>query len=139
MNQPTPRVTAQHLQSAQDQGQVVRAVGKLVGVNDSGVQLELAGQGPIANIVGNPGEFNGMYPADAVNKCYYEVIGTQQANNTISQMTACNMGDNFGARRARPFVPHAQPPRPFEPPARADMEMYSNMVTLTHQFPELFK
>ena len=138
MNQPTPRVTAQHLQSAQYQGQVVRAVGKLVGVNDGSVQLELAGQGPIANIVGNPGEFNGMYPADAVNKCYYEVIGTQQANNTISQMTACNMGDNFGARPARPFVPRAQPPD-HSTPARADMEMYSNMVTLTHQFPELFK
>ena len=116
MNQPTPRVTAQHLQSAQYQGQVVRAVGKLVGVNDGSVQLELAGQGPIANIVGNPGEFNGMYPADAVNKCYFEVIGTQQANNTISQMTACNMGDNFGARPARPSSCPVPSPPTIRPP-----------------------
>ena len=45
MSGPTPRVTAQHLQTGQFQGQTVRAVGKLVGVDGSSAQLELAGEG----------------------------------------------------------------------------------------------
>jgi hypothetical protein len=45
MATPTPRVTAEHLQSGQFQGQIVRAVGKLVGVDGGSAQLELAGDG----------------------------------------------------------------------------------------------
>ena len=42
---PTVRITSQHLQTAQYQGQAVRAVGKLTGVEGEMVQLQLAGEG----------------------------------------------------------------------------------------------
>jgi hypothetical protein len=49
-----------------------------------------------------------------VGKGYYEVIGTLQANGTITQLTAVRMGDNF------------------------DISMYAEMVALSHQFPDIF-
>ena len=42
---PQVRITSQHLQTGQYQGQQVRAVGKLVGMEGDRVQLQLAGEG----------------------------------------------------------------------------------------------
>ena len=45
---PTARITAQHLQTTSFQGQMVRAVGKLVGEGENSVTLQLAGEGAAA-------------------------------------------------------------------------------------------
>ena len=42
---PTARITAQHLQTTSFQGQMVRAVGKLVAEGENSVTLQLAGEG----------------------------------------------------------------------------------------------
>jgi len=54
------------------------------------------------------------YFPETVGKGCYEVIGTLQSDNSISSMNATSMGDSL------------------------DMDMYAEMVTLTHQFPDLF-
>ena len=135
-----------------------------------------------------------------MDKGFFEVVGTLQADGSIMSMTSIAMGDNLGAftgpvrvgvrvrvrepRCARALVcaacdppphrlprpsphlsrliasPHDRPstrhdamrsvlrtlalapcaaiaPRPC-PCRLADMAMYSEMVTLTHQFPDLF-
>ena len=137
----------------------MRAVGKLVGMEGDRVQLQLAGEGapaprgklarrvaprrprranplfprrpasappsrvvsvrgdrtgPLASIdVGNDSH-RGSYVAEMMNKGFYEVIGTLQADGTIASMTTTTMGDGL------------------------DMDMYAEMVTLTHQFPDLY-
>lgn len=45
MAMPTARITAQHLQTSSFQGQLVRAVGKLIDEGDNYVTLQLAGEG----------------------------------------------------------------------------------------------
>lgn len=55
----------------------------------------------------DPGQLANIYGADAVNRGYYEVIGTLQANQTISQMTSTYMGDNLGALPTHHLVPTA--------------------------------
>lgn len=45
MSSKTARITQEHLESPEFQGQAVRAVGKLLNVTDSQVQLQLAGGG----------------------------------------------------------------------------------------------
>ena len=70
--------------------------------------------GPLASIdVGNDSR-RGSYVAEMMNKGFYEVIGTLQADGTIASMTTTTMGDSL------------------------DMDMYAEMVTLMHQFPDLF-
>uniref|UniRef100_A0A7S3AQ41 Replication factor A protein 3 n=1 Tax=Haptolina ericina TaxID=156174 RepID=A0A7S3AQ41_9EUKA len=111
MSLPTARITAQHLQTGQFNGRLVRAVGKLVNEDGNIATLQLAGEGPTASIhcPGGTSEFSGMS-----GKGYYEIVGTLNHDGTIAQMQTVFMGENF------------------------DLNMYAEMVTLTHQFPDLF-
>eukprot|EP00320_Phaeocystis_rex_P019785 CAMPEP_0119063176 /NCGR_PEP_ID=MMETSP1178-20130426/6581_1 /TAXON_ID=33656 /ORGANISM="unid sp, Strain CCMP2000" /LENGTH=177 /DNA_ID=CAMNT_0007044515 /DNA_START=39 /DNA_END=573 /DNA_ORIENTATION=+ len=108
------RISSQHLQSGQFSGQQVRAVGRLVSHNGDTVTLQLAGEGPPATVhCGHDRSWEDK--SDQIGKGFYEVIGTLQADGSIVSMTTVSMGDNI------------------------DMAMYSEMVTLTHQFPDLFE
>ncbi|KAL1507143.1 hypothetical protein AB1Y20_007996 [Prymnesium parvum] len=111
MSVPTARITAQHLQTNSFQGQMVRVVGKLVGEGDNSVTLQLAGEGPPA-IVHCPGGTQ-LFKGHSGNG-YFEVVGTLNADSTVSSMQTVYMGENF------------------------DLGMYAEMVTLTHQFPDIF-
>ena len=101
---PTARITAELLSNAQFQGQSVRAVGKLVGVDAGYVQLQLAGSEslPPAMIMCPNGV--DKYPVEQVGKGCFEVIGTLQSGNQITEMTSVYMGENFGTPLHRPFV-----------------------------------
>uniref|UniRef100_A0A7S2BNR4 Replication factor A protein 3 n=1 Tax=Haptolina brevifila TaxID=156173 RepID=A0A7S2BNR4_9EUKA len=108
----TVRITSEHMQAAQFQGQRVRAVGRLTNVADDQIQMQLAGpEGPPTVVFCS----NSMhkYSPDTVGKGCYEVIGTL-SNGSITEMQTVYMGDNF------------------------DMGMYAEMVSLTHQFPDIF-
>ncbi|KOO29784.1 DNA replication factor a subunit ssb3 [Chrysochromulina tobinii] len=110
----TSRITFEHVNSPQFQGQSVRAVGKLVAMDDGHVQLVLAGShegGPVTTIVCPNGTHK--YSPETMGKGHYEVIGQLQSGQ-IMEMTSVYMGDNF------------------------DMGMYADMVSLTHQFPDIF-
>eukprot|EP00324_Dicrateria_rotunda_P000067 CAMPEP_0206167632 /NCGR_PEP_ID=MMETSP1474-20131121/29028_1 /ASSEMBLY_ACC=CAM_ASM_001110 /TAXON_ID=97495 /ORGANISM="Imantonia sp., Strain RCC918" /LENGTH=166 /DNA_ID=CAMNT_0053572407 /DNA_START=26 /DNA_END=527 /DNA_ORIENTATION=- len=112
MAQITPRITAAHLTHGQFTGSPVRAVGKLVADNGASVQLQLAGEGPLATVLCPSGTaaYQGY-----MEKGYFEVVGTLNGDSTISQMQMAFMGENL------------------------DMPMYEQMVALTHQFPDMFE
>ena len=122
MSSKTARITQEHLESPEFQGQAVRAVGKLLNVTDSQVQLQLAGGGEggkashsqrsrvparsslerVRIITAAPTTVfcpNGThkYAMDAAGKGCYEVIGTLQ-NGTITEMQTVYMGENLGAQ-----------------------------------------
>ena len=140
------RISSQHLQSGQFSGQQVRAVGKLVSHNGDSVQLQLAGEGepsdarahatqPCANTHAEADEMllpSSAGPAatvhcshdrswedknDQVDKGFFEVIGTLQADGSIVSMTSVAMGDNLGAPARPPVQPRDPLPiaSPFGP------------------------
>ena len=97
------------------------------------------------------------YMSDTVGKGCYEVIGTLQSNGTIAEMNTVFMGENFGASKPTPSaLPAARACAPrcgIDPPLssdaprsparlvrvrRPDLGMYAEMVTLTHQYPDIF-
>ena len=51
---------------------------------------------------------------ETVGKGVYEVIGTLGTDGSLTEMQACYFGDNF------------------------DLNMYAEMVQLSHQFPDIF-
>ena len=51
---------------------------------------------------------------ESVGKGVYEVIGTLGNDGSLTEMQACYFGDNF------------------------DLNMYAEMVQLSHQFPDIF-
>jgi len=108
----TTRITSQHLQTGQYQGQTVRAVGKIVGIEPDCFKIQLAGEGPVATVLQVGGV--GIFGTEAVNKEYYEVIGSLQQNNVITAMQCISLGDSF------------------------DMDLYAEMTSLTFQYPEMF-
>lgn len=112
----TARITFEHLSQAQFQGQGVRAVGKLVSIDQDRVQLQLAGPdgSPPATIACPNGEEMAKFHSEEMGKGYYEVVGTLNADGSITQMTTTFMGQNL------------------------DMGMYEEMVKLTHQYPDIF-
>lgn len=117
MAQPTARITSEHLHQAQFQGQGVRAVGKLVSVDAASerVQLQLVGpDGTPPTMINCPAEQLEKFHLEEQGKGYYEVIGTLNADGTITQYQAVFMGENL------------------------DMGLYEEMVKLTHQYPDIF-
>jgi len=110
----TARITQEHVGSPQFQGQNVRAVGKLMHVDDAQAQLLLAGspEGGAPTTVLCPNGSHKFSP-ECMGKGHYEVIGTLQ-NGSITEMQTVYMGENI------------------------DMNMYAEMVHLTHQLPEIF-
>lgn len=80
-----------------------------------------------------------------MGKGHYEVIGTLQ-NGSITEMQTVYMGENIGARQKTHFNPLFPVPLAIGllthlciyPAPHADMNMYAEMVHLTHQLPEIF-
>jgi len=107
----TARIGASDLQSGQFQGQTVRAVGRLVRIDGGHVHLQLAGEGP--NVLVDSSA-SGLFTHEAVNKDFFEVIGSLQAENYLSSMQCVHLGDKF------------------------DMDLYAEMMSLTHQFNDVF-
>lgn len=97
---PTARITSDMLNSPQFQGQSVRAVGKLVAVNEGMVQLQLAGPDGMAPATIMCPNGVDKYQLEHVGKGCYEVVGTLQNGNSITEMTAVYMGENLGAQCA---------------------------------------
>lgn len=54
--------------------------------------------GSIVNVT-TPSDAFGPYTPEAINKSYFEVIGTLQANQQLQQMQCVDFGDTFGASR----------------------------------------
>ena len=124
----TVRITSEHVNNPQFQGQAVRAVGKLLSVDASSglVQLELTGEAgarrraraqatrrtlratltrsralwllAAANVTVSCQQGTHKYLLETVGKGFYEVIGTLQAGGNITEMNTVFMGENFGER-----------------------------------------
>ena len=117
MASSTARITSEHLGQGQFQGQSVRAVGKLLAMDPASakVQLQLAGpEGSPPATVDCPNGDLERFDAGEMGKGYYEVIGTLQADGSITQQMTVFMGNNF------------------------DMGLYEEMVKLTYQYPDIF-
>ena len=55
-----------------------------------------------------------MFMNETVGKGVYEVIGTLGADGSVTEMTSTYFGENF------------------------DLNMYAEMVALSHKFPDIF-
>jgi len=90
----------------------VRAVGKLLAIDEQSVQMQLAGEGAPVTVLCH--DATRKFMVESVGKGCYEVVGTLQTDGAIKEMNTTFFGDNF------------------------DMGMYAEMAKLTHAFPDIF-
>lgn len=89
--------------------------------------------GAVLNVV-TPQDGFGPYTPEAVNKNFFEVIGTLQPDRQLQQMQCVDFGSTFGEMPERHHAFAPSPAAPVHPPSRPPPSHHVSLTILSHTF-----